>query len=355
MIKRLVYVVSLVLSATVMASIDGHTIDNGRVDILMGVNNVEDLVAIPHSPWIIGSGVGSWRFHGGALHLINEDQFTVSTVDLNDFNGEDAQAPYDQCDSAPDPSAFSAHGLSLVPHGENTYKLYVVNHGGREAIEVFHISLATAEPTFSWVGCVYSPSMTFPNAVAGRSDGSIVLSVTMDLNGYVQRVFDGECCDKTGAVFSWNKQSGWEYLEGSAFAQNNGIELSQDEQWAFVASLPDASVTRIPLDPSLGEATRIPLAFYPDNIRRSPDGKLLVAGVENTGLLKVNWCVGINYPHCAIDYRADKIDPETLQVTPVYSGQGSYDFGLATSALETATGLWFGSVRTKTVVRVRYD
>ena len=99
MIKRLVYVVSLVLSATVMASIDGHTIDNGRVDILMGVNNVEDLVAIPHSPWIIGSGVGSWRFHGGALHLINEDQFTVSTVDLNDFNGEDAQAPYDQCDS----------------------------------------------------------------------------------------------------------------------------------------------------------------------------------------------------------------------------------------------------------------
>ncbi|MGC1510553.1 hypothetical protein FT643_01500 [Ketobacter sp. MCCC 1A13808] len=346
-----------VFFVALMITIGGHgfTSESHRVDYLYGVADVEDLVAIPDSPWIIGSGVGNWIFQSGALHLINEDAFAASTLDMQLYTEKVAQAPFSECDGAPDPEKFSAHGLSLVGQDNGSFFLYVVNHGGRHAVEIFNIKLMGAIPDIDWIGCVPSPAMTFPNAVAGRADGSIILSVTFDLKGYMNRLWNEGKLDQTGALFKWTSALGWVEVENASLAQNNGIELSDDEQWAFVVSMPDSSVTRIPLEKNLGQSTRIELDFYPDNIRRTYDGKLAVAGVENTSLMKVNLCVGVDYPYCAIDFRADLIDPESFEVTPLYSGKGDREFGLATTALRTRSSLWFGSVRRRSILRVPMD
>lgn len=319
--------------------------------ILVGdVENVEDLVAIPDSRWIIGSGVGNWALQSGGLHLIDAETATAYQLAPDFGPRRRARAPYDLCDGPPDASLFSAHGLSLVARGDRRYQLYVVNHGGRSAIEVFDVLPDAAKPQLQWIGCIPCPDNTFPNGVAALADGGVVMSSTYKARGFWSRLFDNR-----GAVYVWHPGATWWELPNSELPQNNGIELSDDEQWAYVVSMPDSSVTVMPLQPDGGEVTRIPLDFYPDNIRRAYNGKLVVAGVEHTSLMRVNLCVLSNYPHCEIDYRADMIDPETLTVTPLYAAAGSHEFGLATVALLTREALWLGSVRSHYVLKVILD
>lgn len=322
----------------------------GQVELVAGVENVEDMVAIPSSDWIIGSGVGNWRFHSGGLHLINSQSLRAIRVDPGLHAELTPEAPYDRCSGPPDAALFSAHGLSLVSREGGIFRLFVVNHGGRDSIEVFDVTATESQPTFKWAGCIPCPEGTFPNGVAGRRDGGVVMSSTYHANGLWERLTDNR-----GGVFIWMPGGAWSKVPNSALPQNNGIVLSDDERWAFVVSMPDASVTYLPLEPGLGDSRRIPLAFNPDNIRRAYDGRLVVAGVEHTGLHFVNLCVVANYAHCRIDFRADAIDPGTFEVSHLYSGTGSEGFGLATVGLLTPEALWFGSVRSRHVLKVSLD
>lgn len=340
----------IALTLLVAASAWCSSGDTRKAVLIDGVENVEDLVAIPDSPWIIGSGIGNWAFRSGGLHLVNAQTNKAYRVYLDFYDGLKPHAPYTDCAGPPDAELFSAHGLSLLPLGEQSFRLYAVNHGDRSAIEVFDVSSSDAEPSIRWVGCIPCPEGTFPNGVAALTDGGVVMSSTYNASGFWDRLWDNK-----GAVFIWRPGHSWREVPNSALPQNNGIVLSQDEQWAFVVSMPDRSVTYMPLEPGLGSSVRIPLDFYPDNIRRSFDDKLVVAGAEHVGLTRVNLCVLFNYPHCKIDFRADLIDPQTLAVSPLYSAAGSYDFGLATAALLTPDALWFGSVRSQHMLKVTFE
>jgi len=58
--------------------------------------------------------------------------------------------------------------------------LYVVNHGGRESIEIFTLDAKGAEPTVTWIGCAVMPSHTWPNSVAPLPDGGMVVTDMFD-------------------------------------------------------------------------------------------------------------------------------------------------------------------------------
>ena len=58
------------------------------------------------------------------------------------------------------------------------HTLYVVNHGGREAIEVFEI---TSEPTVTWIGAIVQDTNVWGNAVAALPDGGVVVTNYLDL------------------------------------------------------------------------------------------------------------------------------------------------------------------------------
>lgn len=339
--------------------------------LICGFENVEDMVAIPDTPWIIGSGIGDTFFQHGALHLINEDTNLVKKVSLDMPAGVAAQAPYDQCPGPVSSDAFSAHGLSITTNADGTHNLYVVNHGGREAIEVFKVTTGDDEPRFDWLGCVPTPETATSNSVAARPDGSLLMSasaaVDFPIPPFAERAQSGEDLSNMdlsklesdpelakmqyGAIFAWNRQDGWSKVPGSVLKGNNGIELSKDGNWAFENSWPGASVTRIPLDPALGEVREAKLGFNPDNIRWSYDGKLVATG-HVAEVSEVARCVLTSAPDCKIDYRVAEVDPETLEVTQLFDGTATPYFGMATIGLKTAKALWIGSVRSDCIARV---
>ena len=326
--------------------------------LLCGVENVEDMVPLPGNRWIVGSGMGDKMFQHGGLHLIDQSRNIVTRAALT-LSGEiAAQAPYDQCPGLPG-DRFSAQGLGVKRNADGTSNLYVVNHGGREAIEIFRVTTSGKTPRFDWIGCVVAPANTNPNAVSPRADGSFVMSTAIDGELPVE-VADGgmrlkkgvKMTDLKGAVYLWSRAKGWAKIPGSELRLNNGVELSKDGKWIYAVSWPDASVIRLPVDPADGRASKAKLDFFPDNIRWTYDGKLAAAGQINTTPEKVDACNRTNDQHCAIDYRAATIDPRTMVVKRLYDGKGTREFGMATTALKTSQALWLGAARTQCVAKV---
>ena len=54
-----------------------------------------------------------------------------------------------------------------------------MNHGGREAIEVFKIDISREEPRFVWVGNVVVPKDGWPEAVCALSNSDRFLVTAM--------------------------------------------------------------------------------------------------------------------------------------------------------------------------------
>ncbi|MET0390264.1 MAG: hypothetical protein ABW321_30110 [Polyangiales bacterium] len=325
-------------------------VEQGPPELLCGVENVEDLVAIPNSRWIIGSGLGDATFQSGALHLIDARATTAKQLVPELRPDLVAEPPYAGCPAPPDAAFFSAHGLSLRSSVDGTYELFVVNHGGRESVEVFRVTPSFREPTFDWIGCIIAPPTAHSiNAVAAGASGRLLLSATAaNGRGTPEQLFAGE---NTGAVYSWEAEAGWAEIVDSALPGNNGIVLADDERGVFVAAWAAASVTYIPLVADAPARSTIELDFFPDNIRRAFDGKLAVTG-QVASLEDVSTCVAADDRHCAIDYRAALIDPTSLTVTTLYDGDGTEAFGLATVALQTERALWLGSARTECIAKV---
>ncbi|MCB2060372.1 MAG: hypothetical protein R3E09_06245 [Novosphingobium sp.] len=334
-------------------------------ELICGFKNVEDMVALPDSPWIIGSGIGDTYFQKGGLHLFDRETATGRKLTLDMTPGLEARAPYDACPGPADPEQFSAHGIGLKANADGSHNLYVVNHGGRESIEIFEVSPGAKEPQFTWIGCIISPPNSTPNSVAARSDGSVVMSASyagdfpmpsfaeIAKNGRPASSGDREKIKeamKYGAVFIWSHGQGWAKVPNSVLLGNNGIELSADGKWAYVDSWPGASVTHMPLEPGLGKAHEIKLNFHPDNIRYAYNGKLVATGHAASGE-EIGACV-MSTSHCAIDYKSAEIDPETYEVTELFDGKGTKDFGIATIGLRTKEALWLGSVRSNCIARV---
>lgn len=336
-------------------------------DLICGFDNVEDLVPLRNSAWIIGSGIGDNFFQRGGLHLFNEQTSTGRKVLLHLSPDLKAEAPYDQCPGPADDAKFSAHGLALKAGRDGTQTLFAVNHGGRESIEIFRVTPTKAIPRINWIGCVLSPPNGMANALAVRDDGSMVMSASVAADapltpvhiyadkGVIVSKEQAEASvkqEKRGALFIWTRQTGWKKVPGSELVGNNGIELAKGEKWAFVDSHPGASVTYMPLEPGLGSKRDIRLSFHPDNIRYGYDGALIATGHLATPE-EVGVCVVLNNQHCTISYRSARIDPKTFAVTEMFDGRGTPDFGLATTGLRTRDALWLSPVRGRCVARVR--
>lgn len=336
-------------------------------EVICGLANVEDMVALPGTRWIIGSGIGNNFFQAGGLHLIDEDKGTASKLSLDQSEGLKPRAPFDQCPGPPSVEAFSAHGLSIVANADGTNNLYVVNHGGRESIEVFEVAPTDGDPQFTWIGCVPTPDNAMSNSVAARADGSLVMSASaagdtpmpafaalselVKSGTELPKMDPEEASQMRGAVLTWTRVDGWNKVPSSELEGNNGIELSKDGKWAWVNSWPGESVVYMPLDPALGKQRVVKLPFKPDNIRWSHDGKLVATG-HLASVAEVSECAMGDPKTCDHDYVSATIDPDTFEVTPLFSGKGTQKLGTATITLKTAKNLWIGSVRSQCIGRV---
>jgi hypothetical protein len=222
-------------------------------------------------------------------------------------------------------------------------------HGDRESIEVFEINAKSTPPTVTWIGCAVVPDPVGINSVAALPEGGFVLT-NFDPRqppppggrggGLSPKLMAGE---QNGEVWEWHPKSGWAKVPGSEAAGANGIEVSRDGKWLYIAQWGKRSFVRLSRGKTPVDREEIPLGFRADNLRWAPDGKTLIvagqgdaagqqAGQRGRGQAAQATVVG-------------RINPETMTYQEIINQVPAPGLTAASVALPVGDELWVGSFR----------
>ena len=300
----------------------------------------EDLVVVPGGQWVVASA-----YTGSGINLIRaKDMVSMKVYPVVGARRRIDEKKYPDCPGPPDtvPNArFTTHGLWVQAGPATVHTLYVVGHGTRESVEVFEIDTKPTTPFVTWVGCVVAPEPIGLNSVRGLPDGGLIATNFLARNITPegrQRMLDGE---KNGELWEWHATGGWKKVPGSEAAGANGIEISNDGKWYYVAAWGSQSFFRLSRGTSTPVRDEIRLGFRVDNIRWSKDGTLYAAG--QTGSREVPDTSSVIV----------KINPDTLAVREIYRRPDDATFRFGTVAVEVGDDLWVGSYQGDRIAVIR--
>lgn len=245
------------------------------------------------------------------------------------------------CPGPPDPDAFFSHGLGLQSSaaGEPVH-VAVVNHGGRESVELFDLVGAGREARMRWRGCVPFVAGQMANDVAIAPDGELVVSNFIpDGPGIVQFAnMKGMAFGlTTGDVYAWRGERGWSVVPGTRARGPNGLTLSPDGERIFYAENGAGNVIRVPRAGIAEGVDReaADVGWAVDNVTWAEGGRIL-------GILHVGGIASL-VQSCLLDWAITEIDPDALtsRVLLVHHGDVLCD---ATSAIRVGDVILVGSM-----------
>jgi hypothetical protein len=309
---------------------------------ICGAQRPEDVARIPNTPWLVFSGFAD----GAGLKLVDARTRTMRQW----YEGAPEELSWDRlrfehCPSPPDPSKFNTQGLSLRPVHGSQHDLYVVNHGGRESIEVFRIDAHEDEPRLRWIGCVLMPPATPANSVATYADGTILASVLTHPGTSITDFVRGA---ETGGVYEWRPgEPTFRLLPGTRLRGNNGIETSLDDREFYVVAFGErAVVVYSRADTSQPSRKVVVPSFMPDNLHW--DGsRLILAGMQYDepacgGTRKI-----INGKaddmRCHRGYIVAELNPVTLDLTTIAYSEPVEAFNGVSAARVVGSELWLAA------------
>jgi len=320
---------------TVGAQAQSSCAPTGDVSYVCGPKNPEDLVLVPGTQWIVSSGMAE----GAGFYLIDSKAGAFSPLA---FTARPDSA-FANCPTPPTAQTLNSHGLNVRATGANRARLYVVGHGGREAIEVFDVDATGARPTLTWRGCVLMPEGLAANSVASFADGAIVATVLfMPGTTFADAVIERK---PTGAVYEWSPgKPGFELVRGTELPANNGIEVSADGREIYVASSGLQTIVAFShSNPARQLRTTRELPFTPDNVHLATDGRLVTAGMA----VDVPACAAAQdleaIARCPRPTIAVAIDPATMQDTVIATTSATPAFSNATMVLPVGREAWIGT------------
>lgn len=309
---------------------------------ICGAERPEDILALPGTRWLIASGFAK----GAGLKLIDS---TARSMEFWYQGSPDQIAPntaaYPHCPGAPDPALLNDRGLNLRASGPGRWRLMVVNHGGRESIEVFEVNAAAQRPTLQWRGCIPMPAGQVGNSVTSFADGQILATV---LTRPGTSIADFVLGRDTGAVWSWRPgEPAFHEMPGTALPGNNGIESDPDERHFYTIAFGQHAIAVFDRNDPRGPVRRIVAPdFMPDNIHWS-DGRLLLAGMRFDepacgGLRKV--VDGVADPMlCPRGWIVGEVDLTQGRIATIAYGTPRKDFNGLSAAAIMGRELWLGS------------
>ena len=239
----------------------------------------------------------------------------------------------EHCPGEPDAAIFRPHGLDVGRGPGGKLAVAVVNHGGREAVELFEVE-AGEVPSLVWRGCVPMPQGINTNDVAFMPGGGFVVTNFMP-------AFEGTGPKaiwtmlkinyglRTGSVLEWTPGGALEEIENSQGSAPNGIAVSPDGQEIYVSEWGGERIYRLRLregTPPLRD--EVELGHHPDNLTWMSDGRLLVAG-QLGGVSAALSCASVEHAGCDIGYSVYVIDPGRrdatgpLEATRLFEGRGA--------------------------------
>lgn len=350
--------VSAVFLALISGAALSESVELPGFGYVGGFIGPEDLVPIPDSQWIIAGDLGQGGKLGG-LYLIDRLSRQASKM----FPGERMryrfnEESYPTCPGLPDPDSFSAHGINLATDPSGGSHLYVVNHGDREAIEVFRVESEGATPELTWVGCIPLPKGAMANAVAPIPGQGVVATHFIapqyfedqyfenqklesqdpmtDSSLWISRLMTGE---PTGYGAVWTSDSGWTAIPGTEGSGPNGIEVSPDGEWVWVALWGNKQLVKASLVDRRTRKT-IDLDFMPDNLRWGDDGHLWVAGASGK---PTDYFACVAATDCHGDFVVAAVNIQSHEVIQMPVPEHLDDFGDATTAFVLEGEVWVGA------------
>jgi hypothetical protein len=286
------------------------------------------------SRWILAGGLAP-----GSLYRIDARTRHVDDL-LGLMRFKWNRRLYPACSGRLNRAGLLSHGVAIDPTGK---RFYVVNHGAREAIEIFAIRIHDAAPT--WVGCVPLPQDIGANSVAALPDDAFaVTNFGPATPAGFQAITEGL---PTGDVRTWSPRKGWQTVPGSQGSGPNGILADTKGDTLFVARSGTRDIIRINLRTGRMLATSARLPIMPDNLRwrDKPGSSLVVTGmkVDPAATLRCFSEPACRPPGAVITLSTDKLASSLVAELPAGVG------GPATTALAVGSTFWLGSFRSNRI------
>lgn len=317
----------------------------------------EDLIALPGTDSLIISGMSAdpGMDGGAAGHLYLMDKNTEELTEIwpdRKHATELNEELYSDCPAPPELEIASPHGIGLEEQEDGSSQLYVVNHGGRESVEVFNLEPSAGQGNeVTWIGCELLPEGTFGNGVVPdpASDGFYVTHYfdPADMMAGFEAAFAG---DDTGYVLHADPSTGWQKVSGTDMSAPNGIAVSDDGADLYVAGWGSRDVRKFAMDGNVGEPEVLKLDFMPDNLRWTSEGTLLVTGQDIDGFKTFQ---GFQTGEVAPEpgFQVMEIEPDGFTAKEIASGT-SAGFTNPTTAIEVDGDILIGSVDGNKIMRL---
>ena len=296
---------------------------DGEVQFLCGPVSPEDFAPIPQSPWVIVSSM----IDGGDLHLADtRDNTTTVLFSPATGSAEHDTATYGDC-PGPVTGDFRPHGLYLRASDGITHTLLVVGHGAREAIEVFEVDTSDERPALTWVGCAVAPDDIGLNSVVALPEGGFAST-----------------SPAAGNIWEWRSGAGWSLVPGSEDIGPNGLEISRDGQWFYVAGYGAMSLIRLSRGRTPIVKEGVEVGFHIDNVRRGPNDTLFAAGHRGPARESIVAC--LREDNCeGVTSHVSQVDPEQMTARQIVEYPSNDLLILGTVAIQVGNEIWVGQVR----------
>jgi hypothetical protein len=331
---------------------------HGDIDIICGTRSPEDLELTPDGKnLIVSQFVGGPAGAGVAgFVLFDPAKKTFTTLAITADPRKDWGDP-----ACPGPTgdALRPHGISLLKRNGGAVQLFVVNHGGRESIEMFELKQSGGTSSLVWHGCVVS--MQAFNDVAAQPDGGFIATHPTALQppppppGQAKEkgkapqgqgnLFNGQ---PSGYVSRWIPGKGEVELPGTRAGYPNGVLVSSDGRYMYFNAWTAKEVHKYDLKAGK-ETGMVKLDFMPDNISWTSKHTMLAAGVKGAG----GDCPAGSGTPCIQGFGVAEIDPGKMDVKTVFdsAGKGALISGVSI-ALQTGNSIYVGAFQGDRIVRI---
>ena len=144
-------------------------------------------------------------------------------------------------------------------------------------------------------------------------------------------------------MWEWQAGSGWALVPGSTGIGPNGLEVSPDGRWFYVAGYRGQLVTRLSrgVTPVVTEA--IPVGFNVDNVHWALDGTLLAAGHTTPTDTRVGECMREGVCD-GITSRVARVDVESMTSEEIFTYPTNDNLILGTGAIQVGDEIWIGGI-----------
>ena len=305
--------------------------DEQGLTYLCGLVVPEDILNVRSTGLLLASGHRA----PGHMYLIDPAARTQSElIHGATFKLQQDTRAYPDCPGPLNLQAFDVHGLSMAETSPGHFSIYSTSHGAREAIEIYDLDLRGVGPVLTWKGCVLLQQDGYFNSVARLADGGFVTTRMRDANF---RRAEGAPAGITGRVFEWHPGGQLLPLAGTELSLPNGIDVSKDERYVFVAAIGTQEVVRFDRRSTPTAKRTVSLPISPDNVHWATNGKLLTAGPNYVAPAV---CSGAG---CASGWSALEVDPETLAFSRLGGADQTAAMQRVSSAIRVGDDVWVSS------------